>query len=63
MLAAMRKRSLVVAALLAFAAFSLARALVITDGVGMVEYLVGVILVALLAAGTIRAARRSIRRA
>jgi hypothetical protein len=49
--------------LVAFAAFSLARALILTEGVGMVEYTVGVILVTLLAAGTIPAARRSIRRA
>jgi hypothetical protein len=56
----MRKRSLIFAALLAYAAFSLTRALVTTSGVGSLEYLVGALLLAMLVTLTVRAVRRGI---
>ena len=46
--------------LLAAAAFSLGRALVTHDGVGVLEYVVGIALVALLGIGALRAGRRAI---
>jgi hypothetical protein len=57
----MKLRPLIWGFLLAAAAFSLARALVTHDGVGPIEYLVGVALVALLAAAALRAGRRAVR--
>jgi hypothetical protein len=43
-------------------AFSLARALATHDGVGPFEYATGIVLVALLAFGTLRVARHAVRR-
>jgi hypothetical protein len=54
-------RPLIWGILLAAAAFSLARALVTHDGVGPIEYVVGVTLVGLLAAAAVRAGRRAVR--
>lgn len=56
----MRYRSLFLAILVAYAAFSLSRALVTTDGVGPLEYVIGVALVAVLVATAFRATRRAI---
>lgn len=56
----MKLRPLIWGLLLAAAAFSLARALVTHDGVGPIEYVVGIALVALLAVGAFRAGSRSI---
>ena len=56
----MRLRPLIWALLLAAAALSLGRALVVHDGVGLVEYVVGVALVVLLGVGSLRAGRRAI---
>ena len=57
----MKLRPLIWAGLLVAAGFSLARALVTHDGVGPVEYLVGVALVALLVGAAFRAGRRAVR--
>jgi hypothetical protein len=56
----MRFRSLVFGILVAYAAFSLSRALVTTDGVGPIEYVVGIALVAVLILTALRATRRAI---
>lgn len=56
----MRLRPLIWGLLLAVAAYSLGRALVTRDGVGPFEYVVGVVLVALLAVAAFRAGRRAI---
>jgi hypothetical protein len=56
----MKLRRLILPSLLAAAAFSLARALVTHDGVGPLEYVVGVALVALLAVAALSAGRRAI---
>jgi hypothetical protein len=52
----MRLRPLVWGGLLAAMAFSLSRALVTREGVGPIEYIIGVALVACLAVGAVRAA-------
>jgi|tagenome__1003787_1003787.scaffolds.fasta_scaffold16683974_2 membrane protein DedA with SNARE-associated domain len=57
----MKLRPLIWGLLLAAAAFSLGRALVTHDGVGALEYIVGIALVALLGIGALRAGRRAIR--
>ena len=59
----MRFRSLVLAILVAYAAFSLGRALVTTDGVGPIEYVVGIALVAVLVVMVLLATRRAIHQA
>jgi hypothetical protein len=59
----MRIRSAVWAALLAAAALSLGRALVTHDGVGPIEYAVGIALVVLLCLTAVRALRRAASRA
>jgi hypothetical protein len=59
----MRIRSVVWAVLLAAAALSLGRALATRDGVGPVEYAVGIVLVVLLCLSTARALRRAVSRA
>jgi hypothetical protein len=59
----MRLRSLLAAGLLAAAAWSLGRALATRDGVGPIEYAVGIVLVLLLCVSTARAVRRGVRRA
>ena len=51
------------AVLLAAAALSLGRALATRDGVGPVEYAVGIVLVVLLCLSTARALRRAVSRA
>ena len=56
----MKLRPLIFGLLLAAAAFSLARALVTHDGVGVLEYVVGIALVALLGIAALRAGRRAI---
>jgi membrane protein DedA with SNARE-associated domain len=56
----MKLRPLIWGLLLAAAAFSLGRALVTHDGVGVLEYVVGIALVALLGIGALRAGRRAI---
>jgi len=56
----MNLRPLIWALLLAAAAFSLGRALATHDGVGVLEYVVGIALVALLGIGALRAGRRAI---
>jgi hypothetical protein len=53
-------RPLIWAGLLAVAAFSLGKALVTHDGVGPFEYVVGIVLVVLLAGGAFRAGRRAV---
>jgi membrane protein DedA with SNARE-associated domain len=55
----MKLRPLIWAGLLVAAAFSLGRALATHDGVGPFEYVVGIALVALLAAAAVRAGRRA----
>jgi hypothetical protein len=57
----MKLRPLIWGLLLAAAAFSLARALVTHDGVGPIEYLVGVVVVVLLGTAAFRAGRRAVR--
>jgi membrane protein DedA with SNARE-associated domain len=57
----MKLRPLIWALLLAAAAFSMGRALVTHDGVGAIEYLVGIALVVLLAVAAFRAGRRAVR--
>jgi membrane protein DedA with SNARE-associated domain len=57
----MKFRPLIWALLLAAAAFSMGRALVTHDGVGAIEYLVGIALVVLLAVAAFRAGRRAVR--
>ena len=57
----MKLRPLIWGLLLAAAAFSLGRALATHDGVGILEYIVGIALVALLGIGALRAGRRAIR--
>ena len=56
----MRLRPLIWALLLVAAAFSLAQALVTHDGVGAIEYLVGIAVVVLLAVAAFRAGRRAV---
>jgi hypothetical protein len=56
----MRFRSLLLGILVAYAAFSLGRALVTTDGVGPIEYVVGIAVVAVLVVTALRATRRAI---
>jgi hypothetical protein len=60
-MAGMKLRPLIWGLLLAAAAFSLARALATHDGVGVIEYVVGVALVVVLAAAAFRAGRRAVR--
>jgi hypothetical protein len=56
----MRLRPLIFGLLLAAAAFSLGRALVTHDGVGALEYVVGIALVVGLSVAALRAGRRAI---
>jgi hypothetical protein len=56
----MRFRSLFLGILVAYAAFSLSRALVTTDGVGPIEYVIGIALVAVLVVTALRATRRAV---
>ena len=56
----MRLRPLIWAGILAAVTFSLGRALVTHDGVGPLEYLVGIALVVLLAGAAFRAGRRPV---
>ena len=56
----MRLRPLIVGLLLATAAFALGRALVTHDGVGLLEYVVGIVLVGLLGIAAFRQGRRAI---
>jgi hypothetical protein len=56
----MRLRPLIWAGILAAVTFSLGRALVTHDGVGPLEYLVGIALVVLLAGAAFRAGRRAV---
>jgi len=53
-------RQLIWAGLLVAVAFSLARALVTHDGVGPLEYIVGIALVVVLAGAALRAGRRAV---
>ena len=53
-------RPLILALLLAAVAFSLGRALVTHDGVGPLEYVVGIVLIALLVIAAFRHGRRAI---
>jgi membrane protein DedA with SNARE-associated domain len=57
----MKLRPLIWAGLLVAMAFSLARALVTHDGVGPLEYIVGIAVVVVLAAAALRAGRRAVR--
>ena len=57
----MKLRPLIWAGLLVAVAFSLARALATHDGVGPLEYVVGIVLVVLLAGAALRAGRRAVR--
>ena len=59
-IAPMRFRPLIWGLLLVAAAFSLSQTLVIRHGVGPIEYVVGVVLVVLLAVGAFRAGRRAV---
>jgi hypothetical protein len=59
----MRFRSLFFGILVAYAAVSLGRALVTTDGVGPIEYVIGIALVAVLVVTALRATRRAIHQA
>jgi hypothetical protein len=59
----MRSRPLFLALLLVAMAFSLARALVTRDNVGPFEYVVSVVLLAVLVFGVLRFSRRATRRA
>jgi hypothetical protein len=56
----MRFRSLLLGILVAYAAVSLSRALVTTDGVGPIEYVLGIALVAVLVVTALRATRRAL---
>lgn len=56
----MRLRYLLFGILVAYAAVSLSRALVTTDGVGPIEYVFGIALVAVLIVTALRATRRAI---
>ena len=56
----MKLRPLIWAGLLVAVAFSLARALVTHDGVGPLEYIVGIALVVVLAGAALRVGRRAI---
>ena len=56
----MKLRPLIWAGILAAVTFSLGRALVTHDGVGPLEYLVGIALVVLLAGAAFRAGRRAV---
>jgi hypothetical protein len=56
----MKLRPLIWAGILAAVAFSLGRALVTHDGVGAIEYVVGIALVVLLAGAAFRAGRRAV---
>ena len=56
----MKLRPLIWAGILAAVTFSLGRALVTHDGVGPLEYLVGIALVVLLAGAAFRAGRRGV---
>jgi hypothetical protein len=55
----MKLRPLIWAGILAAVAFSVGRALVTHDGVGALEYVVGIALVVLLAGAALSAARRA----
>jgi len=57
----MKLRPLIWAGLLVAMAFSLARALATQDGVGPLEYIVGIALVVVLAGAALRAGRRAVR--
>jgi hypothetical protein len=59
----MRFRSLLLAILVAYAAVSLSRALVTTDGVGPIEYVIGIALTVVLVVTALRATRRAIHQA
>ena len=56
----MKLRPLIWAGVLVAVAFSLARALVTHDGVGRLEYVVGIALVVVLAGAALRAGRRAV---
>ena len=56
----MKLRPLIWAGVLVAVAFSLARALATHDGVGPLEYVVGIVLVVLLAGAALRAGRRAV---
>jgi membrane protein DedA with SNARE-associated domain len=56
----MKLRPLIWAGILAAVAFSLGRALVTHDGVGALEYVVGIALVVLLAGAALDACRRAV---
>jgi hypothetical protein len=56
----MKLRPLIWAGILAVVTFSLGRALVTHDGIGPLEYLVGIALVVLLAGAAFRAGRRAV---
>jgi hypothetical protein len=56
----MKLRPLIWAGILAAVAFSVGRALVTHDGVGALEYVVGIALVVLLAGAALSAARRAV---
>ncbi len=56
----MKLRPLIWAGILAAVTFSLGRALVTHDGVGPLEYVVGIVLVALLGIAAFRQGRRAI---
>jgi hypothetical protein len=57
----MKLRPLIWAGFLVAMAFSLARALATQDGVGPLEYIVGIALVVVLAGAALRAGRRAVR--
>ena len=59
----MQLRRFFLAALLVAAAASLVRELVTRDGVGPIEYVVGIVLVVVLLVGALRLSRRAVRRA
>jgi hypothetical protein len=59
----MRFRSLLLAILVAYAAVSLSRALVTTNGVGLIEYVIGIALTVVLVVTALRATRRAIHQA
>jgi hypothetical protein len=59
----MQLRRLILVGLLVAAAASLIRELATRNGVGPIEYAVGIVLVAVLLAGAVRLSRRAVRRA
>jgi len=63
MLAWMQLRPLIFAFLVLAAAATLARALITRDGVGVIEYIVGAAILAVLLVAVFRLSRRAIRRA